>query len=407
MRLHRAAWVLPISAPPIPDGTVAVEGGRIVGVGPFSDLRRRCPGDVTDCGDALLLPGLVNAHTHLEWSFLRGAIGPRHDFVGWVREITERRLATPLREVSAAVGEAVSEIVATGTVAVGEVINRQPRYVNFDMTASVERLAAEGIQGVGFVELLEFRGEQAAEVLQAGQKALERLRERGPSLAFHLSPHAPYSVSPALFRLIRAQTERRTVHLAENEAEVRFLASGDGPWSDLLRERGRWDPSWSPPGVSPVRYLDGLGFLDDRTLAVHVVHVDAEDIAVLRKRGTPVCLCPRSNARLSVGRAPARRLLDTGLTVALGTDSLASSEDLDLFAEMRALRDQNSDLSPEEIVRAATLNGAIALGLERDLGSLAPGKSARFIGVKVKEIDDPYEGLLSENLKVFYPYENR
>ncbi|MBI2952315.1 amidohydrolase family protein [bacterium] len=403
MRLHRAAWVLPISAPPIPDGAVAVEGGRIVGVGPFSELRRRCPGDVTDCGDALLLPGLVNAHTHLEWSFLRGAIGPRRDFVGWVREITERRLATPLREVSAAVGEAVSEVVATGTVAVGEVLNN----VNFSTATSVEYLAAGGLQGVGFVELLGFQGERAAEILQAGQEALEMLRAHGSSLLFHLSPHAPYSVSPALFRLIRAQTERRTVHLAENDAEVRLLASGDGPWSDLLRERGRWDPSWSPPGVSPVRYLDGLGFLDDRTLCVHVVHVDAEDIAVLRKRETPVCLCPRSNARLSVGRAPARRLFDAGLTVALGTDSLASSEDLDMFAEMRALRDQNPGLSQEEIVRAATLNGAIALGLERDLGSLAPGKSARFIGVKVKEIDDPYEGLLSENLKVFYPYENR
>jgi cytosine/adenosine deaminase-related metal-dependent hydrolase len=256
------------------------------------------------------------------------------------------------------------------------------------------------------VELLDFRGEQAAEILRTGLKALERLRTRAPSLAFHLSPHAPYSVSPALFRLIRAQTERRTVHLAENEAEVRLLASGDGPWRDLLQERDRWDPSWFPPGVSPVRYLDGLGFLDDRTLAVHVVHVDAEDIAILQRRGTPVCLCPRSNARLSVGRAPARRLLDAGLTVALGTDSLASNEDLDMFAEMRALRGRNPDLSPEEVVRAATLNGAIALGLEMALGSLAPGKSARFIGVKVKGMGDPYEGLLSENPKVFYPYEN-
>lgn len=399
MRLHRAAWVLPISAPPIPDGAVAVAGDRIACVGPFADLRGRCPGDVTDHGDALLLPGLVNAHTHLEWSFLRGAIGPRHDFVSWVREITERRLATPRREVSAAAGEAVSEIVATGTVAVGEVVNN----VNFSVAASVERFAAEGIRGVGFVELLGFRGEQAAEVLRTGQKAVEKLRESAPTLAFHLSPHAPYSVSPALFRLIRAQTERRTVHLAENQAEVRFLASGDGPWRDLLRERGRWDPSWSPPGVSPVRYLDGLGFLDDRTLAVHVVHVNAEDIAILRRRGAPVCLCPRSNARLNVGRAPARRLFDAGLTVALGTDSLASNEDLDLFAEMRALRGQNPDLSAEEIVRAATLNGAIALGLEKALGSLAPGKSARFIGVKARGTDDPYEGLLDEKTTVFYP----
>lgn len=399
VRLHHAAWVLPISAPPIPDGGMAVEGDRIAAVGPFADLRRRFPGDVTDHGDALLLPGLVNAHTHLEWSFLRGDIGPRPDFVDWIREITERRLSAPLEAVTAAIAKAVEEVAATGAVAVGEILNN----VNFNTTASAECLAAKGICGVGFVELLGFQGERAAETLQAGRKALEMLRAHGSSLTFHLSPHAPYSVSPALFRLIRAQTERRTVHLAENEAEVRFLASGDGPWRDLLRERGRWDPSWSPPGVSPVRYLDDLGFLDGHTLAVHVVHVDDEGVAILRRRRTPVCLCPRSNARLNVGRAAGRRFFDAGLTVALGTDSLASNEDLDMFAEMRALRDQNPDLSAEEVVRAATLNGAEALGLEKDLGSLAPGKSARFIGVKVKGVDNPYEGLLDEKPIVFYP----
>jgi cytosine/adenosine deaminase-related metal-dependent hydrolase len=393
---------------------VAVEGDRIAAVGPFADLRRRCPGEVTDHGDAVLLPGLINAHTHLEWSFLRGDIGPRRDFVGWVREITARKLVTPLEEVAAAVGRAVEEIAVTGTVAVSEVLNNATFYTE----TSVERLSTRGIRGIGFLELLGFGGAEATEILQAGWKALGMIREQGggsrphgndrlggPSLAFHLSPHAPYSVSPALFRLIHSRTERRTVHLAENEAEVRLLASGDGPWRDLLQELGRWDPSWSPPGVSPVRYLDGLGFLDDRTLAVHVVRVNDEDIAILRERRTPVCLCPRSNARLNVGRAPARKFFDAGLTVALGTDSLASNEDLDTFAEMRALRDQNPDLSAEEVVRAATLNGAVALGLESDLGSLAPGKSSRFIGVRAngKDITDPYECLPEKGLEVFYP----
>jgi len=399
MSLHRAAWVLPISAPPIPDGAVAVEGGRIAAAGPFAALRRTHPGEVADHGDALLLPGLINAHTHLEWSFLRGGIGPRRDFVGWVREITARKLATTLEETAAAVGGAVEEAVATGTVAVSEVLNN----ATFCVETSIERLAARGVRGVGFLELLGFEGVQATETVRAGLKALEMIRGRGPSLPFHLSPHAPYSVSPALFRLIHSQTERRTVHLAENEAEVRLLASGDGPWRDLLQELGRWDPSWSPPGVSPVRYLDGLGFLDDRTLAVHAVQVNDEDIAILRERRTPVCLCPRSNARLNVGRAPARKFFDAGLTVALGTDSLASNEDLDMFAEMRALRDQNPGLSAGEVVRAATLHGAVALGMEGDLGSLAPGKSARFIGVRAKDGSDPYEGLLVEKPGVFYP----
>ena len=401
MTLHRAAWVLPISAPPIPEGAVAVAEGRIAAVGPFADLRRRHPGEVADHGDAVLLPGLVNAHTHLEWSFLRGAISPQADFVEWMREITARRLATPPAQVADAIRKAAEEMAATGTVAVGEVINN----VNPGTAASAEGMTSAGLRGVVFVELIHFRGDQAERIFQEGGEFLEMLRKRGPSLVYHFSPHAPYSVSPALFRRIKAGTERRTVHLAENEAEVRLLQSGDGLWREVLEGRGRWDPSWTPPGVSPVRYLDDLGFLDDRTLAVHVVHVDESDIVILRRRGTPVCLCPRSNARLNVGRAPARKLFDAGLTVALGTDSLASNEDLNMFSEMRALRDQNPDLTPEQIVRAATLNGAVALGLEAELGSLDAGKSARLIGVRTNGMDDPYECLLGENPMVFHTQE--
>ena len=397
MTLHRAAWVLPISGPPIPDGAVAVAGGRIAAVGPFADLRRRHPGEIADHGDAILLPGLVNAHTHLEWSFLRGNINPQTDFVAWMREITARRLATPPTEVADAIRKAAEEMAATGTVAVGEVINN----VNPGTAASAEGMTAAGLRGVVFVELIHFQGDQAERIFQEGREFLENLRKRGPSLVYHFSPHAPYSVSPALFHLIHSQTARRTVHLAENDAEVRMLQSGDGLWREILEARGRWDPSWTAPGVSPVRYLDGLGFLDDRTLAVHVVKVNDEDIATLRRRGTPVCLCPRSNARLGVGRAPARKLFDAGLTVALGTDSLASNEDLDMFSEMRALRDQNPDLTPEQVVRAATLNGAVALGLEADLGSLDAEKLARLIGVEIKGMDDPYETLLDDHPKVF------
>jgi cytosine/adenosine deaminase-related metal-dependent hydrolase len=160
-----------------------------------------------------------------------------------------------------------------------------------------------------------------------------------------------------------------------------LLATGGGPLADLFRERGFWDSAWEPPGRSPVEHLKRLGVLSPRTLAVHSVHLDHADRSTLQTSGATVVACPRSNARLGVGRAPIPELLRAGVPVALGTDSLASVPDLDLFSEIAALREQHPSVSPAAVLRMATLNGARALGLADRLGSIEAGKLSALIVV--------------------------
>jgi cytosine/adenosine deaminase-related metal-dependent hydrolase len=207
-----------------------------------------------------------------------------------------------------------------------------------------------------------------------------------------LTPHAAHTVSHPLLRALAgralASHEPLSIHVAESGAETEMLLAGTGPLAELLRERGQWEDGWKAPGQSPVEYLDRIGVLTPATLAVHCVHVGQHDISRLQARGVTVVTCPRSNAALGVGKAPVPKLLGSGIPVALGTDSLASSPDLDLFAEMAALRREHPGLAPAAVLRMATANGARALGLTGDWGTIEAGKRARFVAVPLSEPDD-------------------
>ena len=207
-----------------------------------------------------------------------------------------------------------------------------------------------------------------------------------------------------------AAAEPLSIHVAESQAEVALLADGSGPFPDLLRARGLWDDDWTSPGLTPVEHLDRLGVLTPHTVAVHCVHLTHRDFSKLQTRRVQVVTCPRSNSWLGVGRAPIPQLLGQGIPVALGTDSLASSPDLDLFAEMAALRREHGELSPAAVLRMATLNGAAALGLANQLGSIERGKLARLLVVPLSaDEDDPLTTVCSVPSEVYHldeaPYE--
>ena len=376
---YRAAWLLPISQPPIRDAWLRTDRGRIVA---FGHTR---PGDFTapdeiDLGEVAILPGLVNAHTHLELSWMRGRIPDIDDFDGWIRRVIELKNQSVRHgdTLATAIDEAIGEARAFGTVLVGDITNT---------LATSRSLQQHGMAAVVFHELLGFRGEDAARLMQEATARLES--EPASDLVRHaLAPHAPYSVSPALFGLMRAALQhapfaRSSVHLGESAAEVEFLKHGTGPWRDGLEQMGKWDPSWVFPRSSPVEYLDRMGFLDDRVLVVHGVHLTAAELKRLAAIGATLVTCPRGNRRTGAGEPPLEAFFASGIRVALGTDSLASVPDLNLFSELDEMRRLAPALPARMLLESATISGARALGFEADFGTIDSGKRDALIAVQL------------------------
>jgi cytosine/adenosine deaminase-related metal-dependent hydrolase len=258
-------------------------------------------------------------------------------------------------------------------------------------------LAASPLHVVLFHEIYGFRNADAEKLLLDAVQRIARAEATvvEGDLRMIPTPHGPHTTSASLLRALsgraRAAGEPISIHLAESEGECRLLAEGDGPMRDLLEERGGWETDWEAPGLTPVAYLHRLGLLSSRTLAVHCVHLTREDHSLLQSSGATVVTCPRSNQRLGVGVAPVPELLREGIPVALGTDSLASSPELDLFGEIAGLRETHPGLSPAAVLRVATLNGARGLGLADRLGSIEPGKLAVLVAVTP---DDPKDDAL-------------
>jgi len=373
---YRADWVLPISADPIPNSWVALDRGRIVALGRPHDGGRA---DAVDLGRAAILPGLINAHTHLELSYLRNAV-PRADrFLDWIRELIARRREYPDpadERILLSARAAIAEARAAGTALVGDISNT---------LVTVPLLADAEMPAVVFYELLKFDEADPGGRVQRARQQLDALPQHR-DVRTTIAPHAPYSVAPLLFRAIRADLDRHpfepsTVHLGESIEEVQFIRSGDGPWRDLLRQIGVWTDEWKAPGCSPVTYLADAGFLDARVLVVHAVQCTRADLARLAAIGSTVVTCPRSNRYVGVGSPPLEAFFESGVRVAFGTDSPASVEDLNVFGELAEARRIAPTIAPRALLEAATLAGARALRFDAELGSIDPGKRAALLSV--------------------------
>jgi aminodeoxyfutalosine deaminase len=358
-----ASWVVPVSSPPIHGGAVAVRDGRVAWVGSADDPA--APADARrDLGAGVLLPGLVNAHCHLELSHLQGRLPLGDGFVAWVEALVQARGHDDPAEARRRTEGAIRQLEESGTAAVGDVSNRLEH---------LDALEASGLEAVVFHELLAWDPAQATERAReaderTGQGDRRRVRVR-------LAAHAPYSVSPELFRALRARGGPAAVHLAESEAESRFLLDGSGDWPAFLARRGLGRVAFRPPATSPVRYLDSLGVLQPGLLAAHCVRTDEADRALLARRGVRVVVCPRSNRSLGVGLPDVPGLLRAGVSVCLGTDSLASAGSLDVLEDAAVLHAAFPELPPATLIHMATAAGAEALGLD-GLGRLAPGARA-------------------------------
>lgn len=388
MPAYRAAWVLPVAAPPIRDGWVAVKGGRIAGVGsgPYRTA--------VDLGDVVILPSLVNAHTHLELSYLRGAIPRATCFLDWIRAVMDarRRYPGPMDPVIlTAARTGIAESRAAGTGLIGDISNT---------LVTMPLLQEAGIAAHVFHELLGFNAPAPDERVAIARAAVDAACSSRPALRASLAPHAPYSVSPALLAAIRRDLDAHphsisTIHAAESPDEVEFLASGSGGWPTLLKELGVWTDSWRPPGVSPIGYLQASGYVDPRVLIVHGVQCSPDDLQRLKAARATLVSCPRSNRYVGVGDPPVAEFYASGVHVAFGTDSLASVEDLNVFGEMAVARRLAPGVPASRLLESATLAGARALGFGGEFGTIERGKRASLIAVRVPAaVDDVEEYLL-------------
>ena len=372
-RVYRARWVLPIVSPPIPHGAVVVEGTRIVFVGPSDHAPE---GLCTDLGACVLTPGLVNLHTHLELTAMRGFL-EELSFRRWIVSLTKARRAvmTPERGLAAA-RTGIAEGLLAGITTFGDVS---------DTGRSAEAMRQMGVRGITWHEVFGPSPSQCVESMALLRQGVDALRAQATDLVrVGVSPHAPYSVSDELFAATAQyaldESLPVTVHIAESREEWEFVVNGEGDFAEGLRARGI---PVAPRAPSPVVMLDRTGVLRTRPLLVHAIHVTAEDQQRIAATGSTVAHCPASNAKLGHGVAPVMGMIAHGVRVGLGTDSVASSNRMDLLDEARlaVLLQRGAARGPEaltatRVIEMATLEGARILGLDGVTGSLEAGKDA-------------------------------
>jgi cytosine/adenosine deaminase-related metal-dependent hydrolase len=373
---YRSDWLLPISDDPIRGGWVGITAGRISGIGVGS-----APESI-DLGRAVILPALVNVHTHLELSYLYDRVPPGTAFIEWVRTLMALRRQHPdpaSPDILVAARRAIAAARASGTGLLGDVSNT---------LVTVPLLREAGMPAQVFHELLGFNVEDPVARVGAGAAAVAAAAADDREVRVTLAAHAPYSVSPGMFRAIRAAIDERpapvtSVHLGESADEVQFLEDGTGSFRTLLEELGVWTTDWTPPGASPVGYLSDLGFLDRCVLVVHGVQFDGEGLSRLASLGATVASCPRSNVHVGVGSPPLEAFYAMNVRVAFGTDSLASAADLNLFSELKEARRIAPRVPARRLIESATLTGAEALGFGDECGTIDIGKRAWLIAVSI------------------------
>ena len=376
MTRYHARWVLPISTAPIADGTVVEREGRITYVGARENAPAAPEGPDVELGDALLLPGLVNAHCHLELTAMRGFLDGL-EFREWILRLTHaRRAVLSLEDLLDASRLGVEEGLRAGVTTFAD---------TGDSGTGFDAMLERGVRGICYRETFGPDPAQVERAVAELRERFERMRAREtPLVRAGISPHAPYTVSDSLYRatvaLARELAAPVAVHLAESALESELVVAGAGAFADGLRARGI---AVVPRARSPIALLESLGVLAADPLLIHCVRVDEPDVRLVAEHRCAVAHCPASNARLAHGIAPLADLLDAGVDVGLGSDSVASNDRMDLLDEARlalllaTVRLGRVDtLSAARALELATLGGARALRLEREVGSLEVGKSA-------------------------------
>jgi cytosine/adenosine deaminase-related metal-dependent hydrolase len=411
--IYSARWVLPIISPMIEDGAVAVDNSKIVAIGSnreivsmFSDAR------VVDFAEAAILPGLVNTHSHLELTVMRGFLEREEsDFFAWLRKLTVARIAMTAEDLLVSATCGAIEAARAGVTCLGD--------ASSSSIQAMKALREVGLRGIVYEESFGPDPTLAADHVDKLCEQIREMREQENRLVrVGVSPHAPYSVSaPQLEMISRLAIDEKIpvmMHAAESQAEELFMQEGLGPFAEGLRKRGI---EWHAPGISTIEYLDRHGILQTKPLLAHCINVDGKDLELIKQAGAGIAHCPKSNAKLGHGGAPFSNFISRGLNVGLGSDSVASNNTCDILEEARfATLLARLHAGPDDLLRgglspapdliaaeqslfAATLGGARALGLDNQFGALAEGMQAditvvSLIGAHQQPVRNPADTLV-------------
>lgn len=378
----RARLLAPLCRPPLDDAALVLSGQRILALGGWRDIRRHQAGPVTDLGEVLLLPGLINAHCHLDYTDMAGLFPPPKTFCDWIKSITAEKGLWSDAEFAASWRAGADMLLRTGTTTVADV-EAVPALLPAMWRATPLRVFS-------FLELTGVRSRRDPKTILDEAAAKIQSLPRDERCAAGLSPHAPYSTTPALLRqsarLARRCGWRLVSHIAESAPEFEMFRHARGEMFEWLRRNER-DMS-DCGGVSPVQHAERCGLLGPNLLAIHVNYLAPGDAALLARRRVSVVHCPRSHAYFGHAPFPFRTLRRAGVNLCLGTDSLASLRtaprtrpELSLFLELRAFAAAHPETAPEAILRMVTVNAARALGLAGRLGELTPGAHADVIAI--------------------------
>ena len=385
----RAKYVMPDSRTIIENGAAAIQGAEIIDVGPYPTIRHSDALPIRDLGEAILMPGLVNAHTHLDLTSSADVVQRTPKFTDWIFQIVGKR--TP-ETIGPSVRAGVEQSLAGGATTVGDI----------DGTGeSAQILQNTPIRKVVFFEVLGFSGERCAMGLTRLATYLDSPPLPDSLLTPALSPHAPYSTSADIYHQCVTSNLSVCTHIAETEDELEFLCSGTGAFLDYLEAFGISTAGWHPPQLTPVQYMETLDVLRKNSLLVHCNYLTDADVTRLAESGASVVFCPRSHHYFYHTNHPVLQLVERGINVAIGTDSLASNWSLSLLDELKFLARTQPHIRPETLLDMVTCNGAKALGLKQ-VGRLEKGWQADIIAVQIPNDGRPaIEQILdssSENL---------
>lgn len=380
VQIFRSRAILPVSMQPIFNGALITQGTKILAVGEWKNLSKKFSGKILDLGNQVILPGLINAHCHLDYTLMAGKLGNPMCFTSWIQSMIKEKRSWDTDDFRSSWISGYKSLIQSGTTLIADTLSYPSRFDPSDLPFGPKLLP--------LYEFIHLPGTDLDEnIIQAAEKhALRYSQSSGGK--FGISPHAPYTTTPELWQRLNSHrifgNTPNSIHLSESAEEYNLFTSGSGPmfeWFDSIHHLPEW-------GIgSPIEVLDEAGVLNDNSIAIHVNYLGNGDVERLAQKNIQVVHCPRSHAYFKHAAFPMKELQSHQINIALGTDSLASMKvehspnSLDLFNDMRLLLDGEYSIRPESILTMATINGAKALGLQSEVGSLEKGKQADWISL--------------------------